>query len=193
MAADPPARAQPNARSLRVTSPDAAPGEYHPEAGRPRAAPDPVDFEGDQKYGRCGFARSGPVRAMVPGLLLVAFDWTELTGGPVVQLIISLAILVLMIASLWKVFEKAGEPGWAAIVPIYNIIVMLKISGKPIWWIILFLIPVVNFIISILVAIGIARNFGKSDGFGVGLALLAIVFYPMLAFSDATFTGQKTA
>jgi hypothetical protein len=92
-----------------------------------------------------------------------------------------------VIAGMWKVFVKAGEPGWAAIVPIYNIIVMLKIAGKPVWWIVLFLIPVVSFVIAILVAISLAQRFGKSTGFGVGLAFLPFVFYPMLGFGDATY------
>src|SRR5262245_26758047 len=71
------------------------------------------------------------------------------------------AFFVLMIVSVWKVFTKAGKPGWAAIVPIYNIIVMLEIVGKPLWWIVLFLIPLVNFIAGILVSIALAEKFGK--------------------------------
>jgi hypothetical protein len=92
---------------------------------------------------------------------------------------------------MWKVFAKAGQPGWAAIVPIYNIIVLLQISGKPVWWILLFLIPVVNLVIAILVGIAIAKNFGKSDAFGVGLGLLGFVFYPILGFGDAQYQGVK--
>ncbi len=103
--------------------------------------------------------------------------------------IISLAVCVLMIVSVWKVFTKAGKPGWASIIPIYNMIVLLEIAGKPIWWIILMLIPVVNLVIAIVVAIAIAEQFGKGPGFGVGLALLGIVFYPILAFSDASYVG----
>jgi hypothetical protein len=112
-------------------------------------------------------------------------------GGGIVGILImlvELAIAVLMIAGMWKVFVKAGEPGWAAIVPIYNIIIMLKIAGKPVWWVVLFLIPVVSLVIAILVAIGIAQRFGKSSGFGVGMAFLPFVFYPMLGFGDAKFT-----
>jgi hypothetical protein len=87
------------------------------------------------------------------------------------------------------VFSKAGKPGWAAIIPIYNVIVMLEIAGKPIWWIVLFLIPVVSIIMSIIVAIGIANNFGKGAGFGLGLAFLAPIFYPILAFGSAQYAG----
>jgi hypothetical protein len=100
-----------------------------------------------------------------------------------------LAILVLCIVGFWKVFVKAGEPGWAAIVPIYNLIVLLKIAGRPIWWIILFLIPLVNLIVAILVSLDIAKKFGQSTGFGIGLALLPMIFYPVLGFGKATYKG----
>jgi Family of unknown function (DUF5684) len=114
-------------------------------------------------------------------------------GPGIVGTIIGLAFIILMIASIWKVFVKAGEPGWAVIVPIYNIIVLLKIAGKPVWWIILFLIPLVNFVMGIIVALGLAQNFGKSAGYGIGLAFLPFIFYPMLGFGDAQYTGTKSA
>jgi Family of unknown function (DUF5684) len=114
-------------------------------------------------------------------------------GGSPIAAFIVLAIIIFMIASLWKVFAKASEPGWAAIIPIYNVIVLLKISGKPLWWLILFFIPVANFIIAILAALGLAERFGKSSGFGIGLALLPFIFYPMLAFGSAAYVGPKTA
>jgi Family of unknown function (DUF5684) len=104
---------------------------------------------------------------------------------------IELAIIVAIIAGIWKVFVKAGKPGWAAIIPIYNVIVLLEIAGKPLWWIILFFIPLVNIIMAILVSIAVARKFGKSDGFGVGLALLGFIFYPILGFGDAQYQGDK--
>ncbi|WP_425485713.1 DUF5684 domain-containing protein [Brevifollis gellanilyticus] len=106
-------------------------------------------------------------------------------------MVIGLAFIVILIAALWKVFTKAGEPGWACLVPFYNIIVLLKISGKPLWWIILFIIPFVNFIIAILVSIGLAKSFGKGAGFGIGLALLGFIFYPILAFGDARYQGPQ--
>jgi uncharacterized membrane protein YoaK (UPF0700 family) len=85
--------------------------------------------------------------------------------------------------------RPSSSSGWAAIIPIYNVFVLLKIAGKPAWWIILFLIPVVSFVIFILVGIEVAKKFGKSAGFGVGLALLGFIFFPMLGFGDATFQG----
>jgi hypothetical protein len=75
------------------------------------------------------------------------------------------------------------------IVPIYNIIVMLQIVGRPLWWIVLLFIPLVNFVVAILLAIDLARAFGKSEGFAVGLILLGFVFYPILAFGSATYQG----
>jgi len=98
-----------------------------------------------------------------------------------------LAFSVLMIVSVWKVFVKAGKPGWASLIPIYNIIVVLEVTGKPIWWVILFCIPFVNFIAVILVMIPLAEKFGKGAGFGIGLALLSFVFFPLLAFGDAEY------
>jgi hypothetical protein len=97
------------------------------------------------------------------------------------------AVLLIIIISLWKIFEKAGKPGWAAIIPIYNMIVMLEIAGKPIWWFILMLIPFVNLIVIIIVLIAFARNYGKGVGFAIGLLLLPFIFYPMLAFGDARY------
>ena len=98
-----------------------------------------------------------------------------------------LAIVVSIIAGFWKVFEKAGKPGWAALIPIYNVIVLIDIAGKPLWWIILMFIPFVNLIVVIIVQLSIAKNFGKSVGYGIGLFLLPVVFYPLLGFSDAVY------
>jgi len=101
--------------------------------------------------------------------------------------LIYLIIIVGILAGFWKVFEKAGKPGWAVIIPIYNLIVLLEIAGKPLWWIVLLLIPVINLIAAVLVGIAVAKNFGKSDAFGVGLGLLGFVFFPILGFGDARY------
>ena len=113
------------------------------------------------------------------------------SGGvnPIIVLLIYLAVIALMIVSLWKVFTKAGQPGWACIVPIYNIIIMLQIADKPLWWIILFFIPIANIIIPIMVNIAIAEKFGKGAGFGIGLSFLGFIFFPILAFGDAQYSG----
>lgn len=103
-------------------------------------------------------------------------------------MIVYLAILLIIIISLWKIFTKAGKPGWAAIVPIYNFIVMLEIACKPIWWFILLLIPFVNIIVIIILLIEIAKRFGKGVGFAIGMLILPFIFYPMLAFGDSKYT-----
>ena len=113
-------------------------------------------------------------------------------GGGVMGIIMGvvyLAVIVLMIAGLWKIFAKAGQPGWACIVPIYNILVLLKIAGKPAWWVLLFLCGPVGAIISIIVNIEIAKRFGKGVGFGLGMAFLGPIFIPMLGFGAATYQG----
>lgn len=114
-------------------------------------------------------------------------------GPGILPNLFALLIVAVVFGSLWKIFTKAGEPGWAAIVPIYNAIIILKIVGRPIWWIALLLIPCVGWIVGIIVAVDLAKAFGKSVGFAVGMILLPIVFYPMLAFGDAQYGGKKTA
>ena len=100
-----------------------------------------------------------------------------------------LAIVVVMIAAMWKVFEKAGQPGWAAIIPIYNIYIMTKIAGKPGWWVVMFFIPFVNFIFFIWLYNMISKSFGKDEGFTAGLVLLGIIFWPILGFGSARYLG----
>ncbi len=104
-----------------------------------------------------------------------------------------LALVLVVIVSLWKIFVKAGEPGWAAIVPIYNLIVLIKIAGKPLWWIVLFLIPCANIIAAVLIALALAKTFGKETGFAIGMILLPFIFYPILAFGDAKYTAPPPA
>jgi len=104
-----------------------------------------------------------------------------------------LGIAVVMIAAMWKVFVKAGKPGWAAIVPIYNVIVLLEVVGKPAWWVVLFFVPFVNFVVAIIVLFALAKSFGKGGGFAIGLLLLPPVFYSVLAWGSARYTPQPQA
>lgn len=115
-------------------------------------------------------------------------DGASVVGG-ILGMLIWLAVVAVLIAANWKIFTKAGKPGWASIVPIYNVIVLLEIIGRPVWWIILALIPGVNFIFGILVAVDLAKSFGKSIGFTIGLILLAPIFLLILAFGDAEYQG----
>jgi hypothetical protein len=99
-------------------------------------------------------------------------------------------ILVVFIVGWWKLFEKAGHPGWACLIPIYNFYLMLKIAGRPGWWLILMLIPLVNFIISAVVAIDIAKAFGQSGVFGFFLNfLLGGIGYVILGFGNYRYLG----
>lgn len=104
-----------------------------------------------------------------------------------------LAIIILIIAGFWKTFEKAGQPGWAAIVPIYNAYIMCKIVGRPGWWVILLMIPYLNFIFFIIVMLDMAKSFGKGVGFAVGLILLNAIFILILGFGDAEYQGPAAA
>ena len=107
--------------------------------------------------------------------------------------IIYLVILVVMLASLWQVFVKAGRQGWEGIVPIYNCYILLKILDKPIWWLILIFIPIANIIMCFLLNMALAEKFGKSTGFAVGLFFLPFIFLPILAFGDAQYTPENSA
>lgn len=104
--------------------------------------------------------------------------------------ILYLAFVVFMLAAIWRIYTKAGKPGWASLIPIYNAYVFLQIAGKPGWWLLLMLIPVVNLIVAILALVGLANNFGKGGGFVVGLIFLPFIFYPILAFGDAQYQGE---
>jgi len=102
-------------------------------------------------------------------------------------LIVALVGCVVSAFMFWKVFTKAGKPGWASIIPIYNYYVLTQIAGKEWWWFLLLFIPVINFIAWIMICLGLAEKFGKGGGFAVGLILLGIVFFPILGFGSAVY------
>jgi hypothetical protein len=103
-----------------------------------------------------------------------------------------LALSLVIIISMWKVFVKAGQPGWACIVPFYNsYILTCEIAKKEVLWFILQFVPFVGIVAHFIVALEVAKRFGKSEAYGVGLALLPYIFYPMLAFSDAEYQGGR--
>jgi len=122
-------------------------------------------------------------------ILTILAQSEEAAAGGGFSSIIGLWVAVLVIAGMWKAFTKAGKPGWASIIPIYNVVVLLQIAGKPIWWIVLLFIPIVNIVIAVMVMISVAKAFGKGTGFALGLLFLSPIFIPILGFSDAQYTG----
>jgi hypothetical protein len=103
--------------------------------------------------------------------------------------IVCLVLIIFEIASYWRVYQKAGKPGWASIIPIYNAIVLLEIVGRPWWWILLWLIPLVNIVVGIIVILDLAKSFGKGVGFALGIIFLTFIFIPVLAWGDAQYQG----
>jgi hypothetical protein len=118
--------------------------------------------------------------------------WPVLVAIIVPLVIFAIMVSVVEIAGAWFMFEKAGEPGWAAIIPIYNYLIAIKIAGKQWWYILLMLIPVVNLIIYIVILNGLAKNFGKGTGFTVGLFFFRFIFIPILGFGNAVYSGDKS-
>ena len=113
--------------------------------------------------------------------------------GGIGVLLVQLVILAIVVAGMWKAFEKADEPGWAAIIPIYNVYVMIKISGNEWWWLILLLIPLINIIAFAKISIDVAKAFGQGLGFGLGLWLLSFIFWPLIGFGDYRYQGGSAA
>jgi magnesium-transporting ATPase (P-type) len=110
--------------------------------------------------------------------------------GPLITLgFVFLALIVLLVVSQWKIFSKAGQPGWACLIPIYNMYVLLKIVGKPGWWLVLLLIPVVNLVFVIWTTNLLSKSFGKDEGFTAGLLCFGFIFYPILGFGKAKYLG----
>ena len=110
-------------------------------------------------------------------------------GVLIVYYVICLALIVLMLAAWWKIFVKAGKPGWGAIVPLYNLYCMYSISFGNGWLFLLTLVPCVNFVMLIIMYVKLAQAFGKGGGFAVGLIFLPVIFLPMLGFGDADYIG----
>ncbi|ADB16056.1 conserved hypothetical protein [Pirellula staleyi DSM 6068] len=128
-------------------------------------------------------------------LLLPLFAQDDGGGGAIVvllslfcMLIVPLAILGVVLAGMWKVFEKAGQPGWAAIVPIYNTYVLVvEIAKMDIMWFVLLLVPCVQYVAVFVIMIKVAKKYGQGDGFGIGMALLPFIFIPILGFGSARY------
>jgi hypothetical protein len=112
-------------------------------------------------------------------------------GSSIVVPVITLIICVIALIGTWRTYTKAGQPGWAAIIPIYNIYILTKMARRPGWWTVLYLIPVVNLVISLFIAIDIGKAFGKSEVFSVALLwLLSPIGNMILGFGSATYNGN---
>lgn len=114
-------------------------------------------------------------------------------GGLLVFSIIYFAIVIVVIAGLWKMFSKAGIPGILAIIPLVNLFFLPQVGGKPNWWGVLLLIPIVNLIVAIIINIGIAERFGRGIGTVIGLILLSPIFVCILGFGSAKWTPPPSA
>lgn len=111
------------------------------------------------------------------------------SGGAAIVFLALFALWIVVIVAMWKVFTKAGEAGWQSIIPIWNVIVLLRIVGRPWWWVLLFLIPIVTFVIVIIVMLDLSRSFGHGVGFAVGLVFLPPIFFIVLGFGDSRYIG----
>lgn len=106
---------------------------------------------------------------------------------------LAFVLTVLLIIGMWKIYTKAGRPGWASIVPLYNVWVLCEIAGKPGWWMFLLMIPLVNIAIWVIIAVALSEKFGHGLGFAMGLILLPSVFYIILGFGGSRYQGALAA
>lgn len=129
-----------------------------------------------------------------------SYEYTSLetsssSGGMIVYMIIMLAVAVFSIVAMWKVFKKAGKEGWAALIPIYNLVVLFQISGidskKLLWFLLPFIGQIIVFVYLIMAYINLAKAFGKSSGFAAGLIFLNVIFMGILAFDDSVYSGTS--
>lgn len=119
-------------------------------------------------------------------------EFQEIFLGLTITTWISIAffVLVVYVVAQWKIYEKAGQPGWAVLIPFYNIYILLKIVGKPSWWLLLIIfVPFLNIILAIWMTNLLSKSFGKDVLFTLGLLFVGIIFYPLLGFSDAKYLG----
>lgn len=113
--------------------------------------------------------------------------FVAIAGILVFIMVIFLILSVIQIIFQWKVFEKAGKPGWASLIPIYNVVVMLEVAGLPTWNVLLLFVPLVNIYIMVKANINLSKNFGKPGVFALGLIFLPIIFWGILAFDKSIY------
>jgi len=106
--------------------------------------------------------------------------------------VVWLIAIVLLLVAYWKIFVKAGEAGWKCLIPFYNTYTLCRIAGRNGWWFLAFLVPFVNIIVALIIAIDLAKHFGKSTVFGVvGLWLFSLIGFLILGFDKSTYVGEK--
>jgi uncharacterized membrane protein YhaH (DUF805 family) len=108
-------------------------------------------------------------------------------------MLIYLAILLAIIIGGWKMFAKAGQPGWAILIPIFNAYIFCKLVGRPGWWVVLMFIPIVSLIVSVILSIDLAKSFGRGGGFAVGIFFLGFIFIPILGFGKSEYQGPSAS
>ena len=106
-------------------------------------------------------------------------------------MVVYLAIIVVSLVGLWKVFTKAGKPGWAAIVPFYNAYCLFEMSFGNGWLFLLAFVPCGNIVVMIMCSLKLAKAFGQGTGFGLGLVFLPFIFMMILGFGDAEYIGVQ--
>ena len=116
---------------------------------------------------------------------------TYTTSGAGAGAIVLWFVVVYAIAVIpyWVIFTKAGQPGWPALIPIYSTYILLKVIGRPGWWLLLFLVPLLNIVIAIIVLNDLSKSFGHGVGFTLGLLFLSLIFLYILAFGSSTYRG----
>ena len=118
-----------------------------------------------------------------------------LLGFVATYALVIMAIAIIGIIANWKIFNKAGKPGWASIVPVYNMVVLFQIVGLSPWLLLLFIVPFVNFIaiivLGIMIPFRLAKSFGKDIGWGFGLLFLSFIFNLILAFGSSEYVGPN--
>ena len=116
----------------------------------------------------------------------------ETSGVGVAAILLYVAVVyAILVIPYWVIFTKAGQPGWPALIPIYSTYILLKVIGRPGWWLLLFLIPIVNLVIYIIMMNDLSKSFGHGVGFTLGLIFLSWIFLAILAWGSSTYRGPS--
>jgi hypothetical protein len=104
---------------------------------------------------------------------------------------VSLVVGLLVVVALWRIYSKAGEPGWASIIPIYNVYVLVRICGRPAWWTLMVFIPLVNIVFYVILTHDLSKAFGHGLPFTLGLILLPVFFHLVLGFGGSRYVRAR--